>query len=106
MTTATPNGVLLLGQGQGGVVFGAFANCPLIHGVSGKGRTLNSTIFVLEHPTGEQRKWELRNIYYTIRLNERFLWFGTGLGVSAIGFLHTGSAPEFGRTEAGGVSSP
>jgi hypothetical protein len=49
--------MLFLGQTLGGEVFGAFANRPLSRHVRGRDPALTSAIFVLEHPTGEQRRW-------------------------------------------------
>jgi hypothetical protein len=40
---------------------------------------LKSAIFVFEHPTGEQRKWQLQNPNCEIDVNDEFLWFGEGL---------------------------
>jgi hypothetical protein len=48
--------VLFLGQTLDGVVLGFFANCPLSGEDEGEDQALKSAIFVLEHPTGEQRK--------------------------------------------------
>jgi hypothetical protein len=98
--------VLFLTQTQGGVVFGFFANCPLSGAVRGSDPAPNSAIFVLEHPTGEQRRWQLQEPNCEITVNEEFLWFGAGLLVHAVGCLFNGRAPEFGMTEvdAGFVS--
>jgi hypothetical protein len=92
--------VLFVGQKPGGVVFGAFANCPLARGVRGRDPDLRSAICVLEHPTGEQRKWQLQNPNCIITVSERFVWFGAGFCVDAFGYLHCGLAAEFGMTEA------
>jgi hypothetical protein len=100
--TKTPAGrVLFIGQaGQyDGIVFGFFANCPLAGAVRGRDPALKSVIFVLEHPTGEQRKWQLRDPDYDITMREGCLWYGDGFCVHPFGFLRSGPAPEFGMTE-------
>jgi hypothetical protein len=91
--------VLFLAQTLDGVVFGFFANCPLSGAVQGWDPALKSAIFVLEHPTDEQRKWQLQNRYYGVAVSEGVMCFGTGLLVDAVGFLHSGRSPEFGMTE-------
>jgi hypothetical protein len=96
---ATAKRVLFLAQLQGGVVLGFFANCPVSVDGGGRDPALKSAIFVLEHPTGEQRKWRLQNPNYPSRVDETFVWFGTGLFVYAVGGLLMRSAPEFGITE-------
>jgi hypothetical protein len=59
MASAKP--VLVLAQTvPDGVVFGFFANCPLSGEGRGRDPALKSAIFVLEHPTGEQRKWQVQ----------------------------------------------
>jgi hypothetical protein len=99
MTKMPVERALLLAQAWGGVVFGAFANCPLCRGVPGRDPEMKSAIFVLEHPTGEQRKWHLQNGNYEVMASEDDLWFGTGFCIDNAGFLHSGRAPEFGMTE-------
>jgi hypothetical protein len=99
-TRAPAERVLFLGQVQGGVVFGTFANCPLSRDVTGRDPALRSAIFVLEHPTGVQRKWQLQDPNYTVTMSERFLWFGAGFCVDFWGYLHCGCALEFGMREA------
>jgi hypothetical protein len=90
---------LLLGQALGEIVFGAFANCPLARDVGGGDPALKSSVFILEHPTGEQRKWQLQNANYEVTVREGFWWFGTGFCVGAFGDMGSRCAPEFGRTE-------
>jgi hypothetical protein len=91
--------VLLVGQTLNGVVFGFFANNPLVGAIRRRDPALKSTIFVLEHPTEEQRKWQLQDPNYDVLVNERWLRFGAGFCVDAVGCLHIGRAPEFGMTE-------
>jgi hypothetical protein len=75
---------LLLAQLQGGVVLGIFANCPLSDPVASD-PALKSAIFVLEHPTGEQRKWQAQVPNYDVMLNEEGLELGAGLCVDTSG---------------------
>jgi hypothetical protein len=60
---------------------------------------LKSAIFVLEHPTGEQRKWQLQNQDYPAIVDKECVYFGTGLEIYGAGWLFTRPAPEFGMTE-------
>jgi hypothetical protein len=99
LTTGPAKRVLFLGQTLDGVVFGTFTNCPLSGGVQRMDRALKSAIFVLEHPTGQQRKWRLQNPHCAIGVTERFLCVGAGFCVGAVGFLYVGRAREFGMTE-------
>jgi hypothetical protein len=96
---APPERVLFLGQTPEGVVFGGFANCRLSRVVRVEDPSLRSAIFVLEHPTGRQRKWQLRNPSYDATVDEECMWLGVGLLICAVGGLLIGSAPEFGMTE-------
>jgi hypothetical protein len=90
---------LFIGQTLGGVVFGTFANSPLSREFEGRDPALRSAIFVLEHPTGLQRKWQLQNPDYVIAVIDGCLRFGTGFCVHASGWLYSRGAPEFGMTE-------
>jgi hypothetical protein len=97
---ASAKRVLFLAQTLDGVVFGFFANSPISAAVGERDPALKSAVFVLEHPTGEQRKWQLRNPDYRIDVTKEALWFGTGLLVHAVGVVvFTRPAPEFGMTE-------
>jgi hypothetical protein len=98
LTRVLAKRVLFLGQTQSGVLFGFFAYCEPSSFLWRSDPDLKSSIFVLEHPTGEQRKWRVR-IPCAFGLNEEFLWFGPGFGVDASGHLHCGPTPEFGMTE-------
>jgi hypothetical protein len=91
--------LFLVQAGHEGVVFGFFANCPFSGEMGGRDPALKSAIYMLEHPTGEQRKWQLQNPNYAITVTERRLLFGAGFWVSANGWLYSGRAPEFGLTE-------
>jgi hypothetical protein len=99
LTMASASRVLFLGQTQDGVVFGFFANCPLSGDVRQMDPALQSAIFVLEHPTGEQRKWQHRDPNHVVGEVQGFLLFGEGFWVNAGGFLLSGPAPDFGMTE-------
>jgi hypothetical protein len=99
MTKAPVKRVLFLGQTLDGVVFGFFANCPLSGAVRGRDPTLKSAIFVLEHPTGGQRKWQLQSPNCEIDASDEFLQFGTGLSLHSGGTLCIECAPEFGMTQ-------
>jgi hypothetical protein len=90
--------VLFLAQTFDGVAFGFFANGPL-SGPVGRDPALKSVIFVLEHPTGEQRKWQLQNPLYGVTMGEEYLLFATGLWIESCGLLLGGCAPQFGMTE-------
>jgi hypothetical protein len=96
---ASAKRVLLIGQTFDGVVFGFFANCPLSGEGGGRDPALKSAIFVLEHPTGEQRKWQAQVPDYDVMLSEEGLELGAGLYFDPNGQLYTGPAPEFGMTE-------
>jgi hypothetical protein len=65
--------VLLVAQVEGGVVVGFLAKCPLLGAVRGRDPALKSAIFVLEHPTREQRKWQLQSPICEAAVNDRFL---------------------------------
>jgi hypothetical protein len=82
------------------VVFVFFANCPLSGAVRRRDPTLQSAIFVLEHATGEQRKWQLQDPNYCVAVWNEYMAFGTGLSVCDLGYLWSRSAPEFGMTDA------
>jgi hypothetical protein len=90
--------VLFLGQTQSGVVFGFFAYREPSSFLWRNDPDWKSSIFVLEHPTGEQRRWRIRTPG-AVGLNEMYLWFGSGFGVDACGHLQCGPTPEFGMTE-------
>jgi hypothetical protein len=98
LTKSLHKRVLFLAQLQGGVMLGLFANLPLV-GRFGRDRALKSAIFVLEHPTGEQRKWQLQKPSYRVRLDGKRVYFGKGLSVYAAGGVWIRSAPEFGMRE-------
>jgi hypothetical protein len=87
--------VLFLGQTQAGVVVGAFANRPLSRDVQEGDPALKSAIFVLEHPAGEQRKWQATDPTHAVPVGEKFFWFASGLCVGALGYLYARAAPEF-----------
>jgi hypothetical protein len=92
--------VLFLAQTGDGVVFGFFANCPLSGEDGGRDPALKSAILVLEHPTGEQRKWQVQVPSYDVMLREEGLGpGGAGFGINTGGYLFMGRAPEFGMTE-------
>jgi hypothetical protein len=100
LTGAPPKRVLFLAQTVDGVVFGFFANCPLSGEGGGRDPALKSALFVLDHPTFEQRKWQLQNPNYRARaFADKCVCFGTGLMVTANGGLMIAPAPEFGMTE-------
>jgi hypothetical protein len=99
MTTTPAKRVLFLAQAVGGVVVGAFANCPLSRDVRGRDPALRSAVFVLEHPAGEQRKWQLQDADYEVTVSREDLSFGAGFGVDVFGYLDIGSAREFDMTE-------
>jgi hypothetical protein len=99
LTKVPASHVLFLGQTHDGVVFGFHANCPLSGDVRRRDPALKSAIFVLEHPTGEQRKWQLQDANYDVSLSEEFLDVGVGFSVDSLGWLYCGQAPEFGMME-------
>jgi hypothetical protein len=88
--------VMFLAQTLDGVVFGFFANCPLSGAVQGRDPALMSAIFVLEHPTDEQRKWQLQNPNYDVAVSSWSLRFGRGMEIHRVGAVLTKPAPEFG----------
>jgi hypothetical protein len=97
---ASAKRVLFLAQTRSdGVVFGFFANCPLSGEGGGRDPALKSAIFVLEHPTGEQRKWQVQVPNYDVILNGQDALLGAGLYIAASGWMSMGPAPEFGMTE-------
>jgi hypothetical protein len=96
---ASAKRVLFLTQTLDGVVFGFFANCPLSGEVAAEDPALKSAIFVLEHPTGEQRKWQVQVPNYDVILSEEGLELGAGLCIDTDGCLDICPAPEFGMTE-------
>jgi hypothetical protein len=83
---------------QDGVVFGLFANCPLLGGVRRVDPDVQSAVFVLEHPTEEQRKWQLQNPNYDLTVRGAFLWFRADFCVHVAGFMHARDAPESGMS--------
>jgi hypothetical protein len=56
-------------------------------------------LFVLEHPTGERRKWGLQDADYELTVSGDDLSFGAGFSVDVFGYLDIGPAPEFKMTE-------
>jgi hypothetical protein len=91
--------VLFLVQTLAGAVVGVFANCPLSAGFGRRDPALKSAIFVLEHPTGKQQKWQLRDPNCAIVVTERFLRIGPGFSVDALAYLSCHRAPEFEMTD-------
>jgi hypothetical protein len=96
---ASAKRVLVLGQTLDGVVFGFFVNCPLSGDLGLEDTALESAIFILEHPTGEQRKWQVQDPSYDVMLSKDGLDLGAGLCINTSGWLCIGHAPEFGMTE-------
>jgi hypothetical protein len=61
--------LLLLLQTSEGVLCGAFANCEISWGPWVSDSDLKTCFFVLEHPTGQQRKWQLQIAQLAFRLD-------------------------------------
>jgi hypothetical protein len=100
---ASAKRALFLAQTLEGVVVGFFANCPLSGDAVVEDPALKSAIVVFEHPTGEQRKWQVQVPNYHVMLSEGGLELGgrgAGLCIAASGYLSTCPAPQFGVTEA------
>jgi hypothetical protein len=87
--------VWFLGLTLEGVVFGLFAHCPLSGDIrQRRDPALKSAMIVLEHPTSEQRKWQLQDPNCEVTVNEGPLGFGVGFCVNAAGYLCIGPHPR------------
>jgi hypothetical protein len=91
-------GLIAIFQTMDGVVLGAFTPCRNPGGAEVPDPTLKTTVFVLEHPSGEQRFWTIRDPANGFGLDPLCVSFGDAFAVTWSGYLLCAARPSMSFT--------